>query len=712
VIDRLVSWAKGRVPELIALVAILIVGIWTANRLGAFDLMTTVVVNGANLSVPNLFSTVDHPFHATRAFALLESLKDGHLLRWVGNHQGGYPVEFYPLGVAWFEVGIWTLLLGSVQILAVHKLAVILIFLLPAIGFWVLARVDRVSPGVAILATAMQVAIPGGQGLTSWTTGGYTELVQWGLVTNVAGATCAMIATALLIGFVRHGGRGSAVGAVLAAASAAYCNPRSLFAIAIAAVAILLVSLMPDRGPSLPVRATLQRIAVVGIGALLLALPIVVPLLRYSDLYYFVHYQSYANTGEFWTATLHAVSPVMVYACLVGVLVAIIVPHLFAVRAVAVTLIAYMLLTIWLSTSTGADLIQQLEPPRLMPFQRQLMLYLAAFAIWWLGSQLIAALATSPSLRLDARRVVPASEVVFSVVVAAIVLIVYVKPVSGVGELYQGLVPTTTSGTTGYAEYTQAVDVADEALLDGTAMLVLGTIPSGWEWHANLFAPTETDAPVFYNDWLWGWNKLQTGTPGYNYLNGNSYPDPGSALDASYLQHNGIGVVLVTDVATADPAQNPRVVARTSPALTFVQTVGIWDVYAVTTPTAIVTDGGIAPTEISVADERITATFAEGSGDVVIRRNWFPRWEATVDGEAVPITRTDDGYMQITVPEGATTIELTYRVTTVDWLDRIGALIGVLLVVIVALGRGDRVRSTWATIAALPTRQSESRAVG
>ena len=48
---------------------------------------------------------------------LLESLKQGEIPRWVGNHQGGYPVEFYPLGEAWLEVGVWALLLGSVPIL-------------------------------------------------------------------------------------------------------------------------------------------------------------------------------------------------------------------------------------------------------------------------------------------------------------------------------------------------------------------------------------------------------------------------------------------------------------------------------------------------------------------------------------------------------------------------------------------------------------------
>ncbi|HEU0164420.1 MAG TPA: hypothetical protein VFQ54_05195, partial [Thermomicrobiales bacterium] len=232
------------------LLAMAVLCVWTAWKLGAFDTMTRFTADGRAFDVPNVFSGVDNPFHATRAYTLLQSLKDGHFLRWIGDHQGGYPAEFYPLGVAWLDVGLWALLFGSLPIVAVHKLAIILIFLLPAVGFWVLARCDKVSPGVAVLATAIQVAVPGGNGLTSWATGGYAELVQWGLVTNVAGGTAAMICCAMLVRYVAHGERGMAIGAGLFAAGAAYANPRSLFAIAIGPVAILIVTLISRNGVS------------------------------------------------------------------------------------------------------------------------------------------------------------------------------------------------------------------------------------------------------------------------------------------------------------------------------------------------------------------------------------------------------------------------------------------------------------------------------
>ncbi|HWV22713.1 MAG TPA: hypothetical protein VNZ58_00855, partial [Thermomicrobiales bacterium] len=125
------------------LVVLLVLCLWVAWRIGAFELTRSVVVDGQTVTVPNVYAWVDHPFHAARAYNLLESLKHGEILRWIGNHQGGYPAEFYPLGVAWFDVAIWALLLGSQSIVAVHKLAVILIFILPAVAYWILARGDR-----------------------------------------------------------------------------------------------------------------------------------------------------------------------------------------------------------------------------------------------------------------------------------------------------------------------------------------------------------------------------------------------------------------------------------------------------------------------------------------------------------------------------------------------------------------------------------------
>ena len=63
---------------------------WVAYRLGLFDLWTTVAgPDGRLVRVPSTFAAVDHPFHLARAETLRQALADGHLLRWVGSHQGG-----------------------------------------------------------------------------------------------------------------------------------------------------------------------------------------------------------------------------------------------------------------------------------------------------------------------------------------------------------------------------------------------------------------------------------------------------------------------------------------------------------------------------------------------------------------------------------------------------------------------------------------------
>jgi hypothetical protein len=113
----------SRRQSLIWLALLVVLCLWASWRMGAFDLMNTVTFDGRSFDVPNTFAYVDHPFHATRAHTLLESLRDGEILRWVGNHQGGYPVEFYPIGIAWLDVGLWALFFGTMPIIAVHKIA-------------------------------------------------------------------------------------------------------------------------------------------------------------------------------------------------------------------------------------------------------------------------------------------------------------------------------------------------------------------------------------------------------------------------------------------------------------------------------------------------------------------------------------------------------------------------------------------------------------
>lgn len=638
---------------------------WVVQRLGGFDPFTTVITSAGSEPVVNTFAAVDHPFHAARAFTLLQSIQSGETLRWVSNLQGGYPVEFYPLGFAWLEVLLWGALLGSLPIIAVHKLAVLLVFVLPIVAYWILARIDRVSPGASFLGLAVLVAVPG-----EWTQGGFTELVLWGLATNVAGAVAALIAFAALAAYALHGHRGLLLLAALMSAAAAYTNPRSLLAVAIAALAVIVGSALP--GGSLPINVRLGnatgRTVVAGACALLLAAPELIALVRFQHLYYFVLYQWYANLHVYWEATLHSVSPVVVAVAAIGGIIALASRQYPAARMATLALIGYMLVTATLANpSKGTGPVSQLETPRLMPFQRMLMIYLAAFAI------IVAATWLAGAMR--SRLIVD----IAGLVAALAVLIVFVRPWPGLPALYHGLTSVPTTGNAEFANFRQAVARADGAAPPGTAILVIGAPLNGADtmwWHEQMWAPLETDHPLFYNDWLWYWQTQNQGP--YDPLQGHAYRDPARAINRGYFTEHGIGAVVVSEV----PGQgtiDPRAVAAASPDLAAVQK-GAWDVYTVREPTLIITDGSSNPSSITIDNQRFSAAFDNASaGEIVVRRNWFPRWTATVNGKPVNITHRDDGYMALAAPAGHVVVDLRYSVDELDWLARALAVFGALL---------------------------------
>ena len=152
--------------------------------------------------LPNTFARVDHPFHVARAEIVWRELASGHVLRWIGQHQGGYPVEFYPLGEAWLEVTVRALSLGTLPAEGPTRWRSLGLFLAPGAAFTALARLDGWSPAVACTAFVLHISLPGG-----WYNGGYTELVQWGLVTNVAGAVAVLCVLPVSSRFLRTGAR-------------------------------------------------------------------------------------------------------------------------------------------------------------------------------------------------------------------------------------------------------------------------------------------------------------------------------------------------------------------------------------------------------------------------------------------------------------------------------------------------------------------------
>jgi hypothetical protein len=648
-------------------------GFYAALRMQAFALTGPVSLADGLTWLPNTFATVDHPFHVARAATLWHELGQGHILRWIGQHQGGYPVEFYPLGEAWLEVFIRAASLGRLGAEGAHTLAVVVLFLLPGIGFLALSRLDSLSPAVALLALAMQLVLPGG-----WYHGGYTELVQWGLVTNVAGATAAFLLLPALAWFCQTGRWLALSASVFLAAAAVYSNPRSLIGVAAVALGCLACEYLPGYGVARTV--VLGRIALVTIGTTLLTAPLLISLLRFGGFYTFVHYSGYADLEAYLRTTLESVTPWVVVLAVVGGIGAFVVSSVgltfsrpLATRSACLALVIYVLLTVALSFVPALEAAaSQLETTRLMPLQRLLTLYLAAAGAWWLLSKVV-------------RRWIWVREA--SVAVATVVLVATLtrlpeNPVDPASPDVPtvGLYPVTMSAQPVQAHLRQAVEQADAAAEPGTAILVLG---SDLSWHQGLWAPLWTDRPLYYDNWLWYWHPDQVGTPGYRPEAGNHYPDPEQTLTPGYFAAHGIGAVVVTGQAAAAAAQSP-----------LLEPLGgdKYQAYLVRDPQTTTTFDGTNAARATFTNQMITAQSDIASQSLQVRANWFPRWQATGDRGATGIGRAVDGSIALKTTSPISSVTLTYSVQPIDWLARALAAIGLLLVMIYPMVVSRRAR--------------------
>jgi hypothetical protein len=651
-------------------------GLYAALRLQAFSLSGQVSLPTGGEWLPNTFATVDHPFHVARADTLWRELGQGRLLRWIGQHQGGYPVEFYPLGEAWLEVSIRAASLGRLSAEGAHTLVIVVLFLLPGAGFLALTRLDGLSPAVALLALALQLALPGG-----WYHGGYTELVQWGLVTNVAGATAAFLFLPALTWFCRSGRWPALALSVVLAAAAVYSNPRSLIGIAAVALGCLITLGVTRSG--VPPRVVIGRIAIVAVASTLLAAPQLLSLLRFGNLYTFVHYSGYADLQDYVRTALEAVTPWIVGLAVAGGIGAFLTRTAgpgraapLATRVAIVTLVIYAASTIALSFVPAlASAASQLETTRLMPLQRLLTIYLAAAGAWWLISfalrqwrtagvlatagiavALVAVLTRPPTERIH-----PASPAV--------------PPV--------GLYPVEMSAQPAQADFRQAVKAADAAAEPGTALLIVG---SGLSWHQPLWAPLWTERPLFYDNWLWYWHPDQFSTPGYRPDQGNHYPDPELTLTPDYLAAHGIGGVVVTGQAAGTAARSPLLEPLGG---------GTFQAYLVRDPVTTITIGGANATTATFTNQSLSAEAEIAAPSAQVRANWFPRWIASGDEGAIAIDRAQDGSMTLVSPSPTTSASLTYALQPLDWVGRGLSASGVLLVIVYALPVSRRARRSY-----------------
>lgn len=723
--------AEG-VSKLLALAAIAGIALLVAVRLEVLAPWVTVGTDAGPVRVVNALAGIDHPFHAARAEVLRRSILAGEIPRWIGSHQQGYPVEFYPLGAAWLAVGAWTLSLGTLPIGWAHGVAVAFVLLLPVVAFWLLARRDGLPLGTAALALAAHVAVPG-----AWWHGGYTELVQWGLVTNVAGAAWAFVGFALLVRWIGNGRGLDGALAMAAAAAAVLTNPRSAFGLVVlwlAAVLAILAGLYAanrheevgrgdtDGCPSSRSGAAIRvigRALVAGVGALLLAAPELVSLARFSGLYVFKHYGEYADARAFLDSSIAAVSPPVFVAAVVGVAAAWtpLGRDRPGTRAAALALPLYAALT-W-GVAVGALPVGQLEPTRLMPLQRLLAVWLAAAAVgmaldWLVGRKQSWTFAGSPSMggvpsradgpteqpnrqssptRGDARRLA-SIRIAASLVPVALGFALLgswlrpggeAMPLPGPPEAPdRGLYAVARTGDRSFVDLERAIRAADAAAPPGTAILVLG---SALSWHEQLWAPLWSDRPFLYDDWLWFWRSDHAGTPGYAFDRGHFYPDPERALDRDYLDRFGIGAVVATGSAAAVAAATPWLEGVSGETGNGgADPAPVYDAWRVIEPTTLVTVGG-ANVDGATWSNGAFGGRATATGEAVIRHAWFPRWRATVgDAERVPVQRRDGTMRLADAPAGAQ-VELRYRTDLLDWAARACSVAGVALAASVVVGR-------------------------
>lgn len=642
-------FGSDRIIDIGWLIVLVLIGLWVFHRLGGFDLWATVTgPDGVTTRIARTFGGADHPFHATRADLLRRALTAGSPLRWISAHQGGYPVEFYPLGAAGFEVAVWAAMFGLLPMMIAHKIAVIIIFLLPAAGFLLLARLDRLPLGVGVLALVFHLSARGW-----WWSGGYMELVDWGLVSSFLAMTTVLLFLPMAWHAMRRRSVRWGAWAALIAAFAVYTNVRSFLPLTAIAIGVLLsLSWESDRRIAMRDK-TILSVSIVAIAGLVAA-PLLIAILRFQHLYYFVIYQRYESLLDYWHASITAVSGPFFVLAIIGLVAVFLLPNLVAGRLVVFTLIAHVLMTIVLSGATIGLHIEQLEAPRLMPLQRALTLYLAALGVYALLAWLSRFARAWQQVSVNAGLLV--------VAVSSLLLYVVLDP-TPIHASDRGLYPVLMTGESYFLGQQRAVELADGRASPGTAILVLGSILS---WHDQFWSFQWSDRPFFFDDWLWYWQTDHYGD--YDPQTGHAYPNLATALDPEYLRVHGIGAVVASPRALA--------AATASPLLEAVSTLGDYSVFLVKNPTPIITASSASTTSIEIDNQHFEADMSQPVSTFEVSRNWFPRWTATVDGKSATITKDNHGYMVVTSATPGTHLEMIYRVDDWDWLGRILLILG------------------------------------
>jgi hypothetical protein len=433
-----------------------------------------------------------------------------------------------------------------------------------------------------------------------------------------------------------------------------YTNVRSFIPMGAVAIGMVLsLAWESDRHEHLRGKAIVAAGTVVLAG--LLAAPLLIALARFNDLYFFVVYERYDSFREYWHASMTAVSRPVLWLGVIGLVGVFLREELRAGRFVAFTTAAYIAITILLSGLLPGPSIEQLEATRLMPFQRALTMYLAALGVY-------VVLATIARYA-DRYRVAIVNGGLLGAVALTLLLYVFIDG-SPVPESDRALYPVQTTGDAFMLEQQQAVELADERAAAGNAVLVLGSVLS---WHDQFWSMEWSDRPFYFDDWLWYWQEDLAGE--YDPQTEHVYPDPATTLDPDFLSGQGIGAVVASGNAAG--------AARSSPALELISDGPTYSVYLVRDPTPIVTAEGAETIAIEVDNQRYTAMVSDPSTTFHIRRNWFPRWSATVDGRPAEVSKDENGFMTVTSDVAGTQVEVVYGVDGWDWLGRVLLVAGI-----------------------------------
>ncbi len=648
-----------------------------AVHLGAFDWYTDYPLTNADGSrtwLPNTFASVDHPFHISKERATLDAVSRGDYPRWISNHQGGYPAEFYPLGADVVVIVAWALGLGQIPLEVVHKLVVIGVLFIPIAAYWSIARRDGWPKAVVVIATLLHLFLPG-----SWLAGGPDELLRMGMWPNVF---ATYLTLPLLLFAYDWVGRGQSRFLLIAAGiatTAIYSNPRSTIAVAtvFAAIGIGLVidryrqqqfrqrttvRPFPNRKPERPnLDQLILRSATLVATIILLCAGLLIPLRATQNLYDFYRFVEFGGARQVWEYLIGAIPIEVLVLGIAGAVIGIrgskahtrIVAILFPLGLVVLVTAGWLF--------QDFELLRQLEGPRLIPMIRLPLIFLAAIGMYK-GAHYLLRDITGPN-RL---------EKIDGIAVIAVAVAV-LSPISPFADGERGLPTIETTNQPRFPEIARsAIQIQNLATSNDRVMIVGSPISE----HASFWIPALTDVNAFHSKWVWYWR-----TP--DYADQTQVTDISSALDLEFLRTNALTLVVV-----ANNYLDELVVAYKKPHLEPVPTLDDtgYTIFRVedagpSTRGQVAVDGGEV-TSVQLSRERLRAevfTLVPATARIAI--NDYPAWSATVNGVETPIRRSPDGYMLVDVPGGYSAVVLTYNVTSVVWISRGFVIVGIVVLV-------------------------------